>query len=434
MRLLRHLYIQVLIALAAAVVLGLLNPPLAVKMKPLGDAFIALLRMFLGPLVFVTVVHGLGGVRDIRRVGRLGTKSLVYFEVLSTLGIIVGAIVANVFRPGDGLHSVAESATSGAVAAATAGADRFTLVNFLFNIIPANPVDAFARGEILQILFISLLFGIALNLTTTEASVIRAGVAEAQKVVFKMLGFVMYVAPLGAFGAMAAAIGSFGALTLVFLMKLIAVYYASCLFFIVVVFGLVCRMTGVSIFNVLRLIKEEILLVFSCASGEVAFPLLLRKLSRAGVDEAVVGFVLPAGYSFNLDGSGIQMALSAVFIAQATDTPFSLSQQLALFAVMLFTSKGGTTVAGGAFVKLAATLESTRTLPLGGLGLLLGIDRFMATGSAVTNMIGNAVAVIAIGSWDNAFDRAQFHQALAETSTDDLGRHEATPVTAAPFP
>ena len=408
MRLLRQLYVQVLIALVAAMLLGLARPALAIKMKPLGDGFIALLRMLLGPIVFCTVVHGLGQIRDMRKLGRLATKSLIYFEAVSTLGIIIGALVGNVFKPGVGLHANFGNSSATNVAGVAPENGTITLVNFLLNIIPTTPVEAFARGDILQVLLISLLAGVALSLAVGKDSVILRGVGELQAMLFKMLSFIMYVAPLGAFGAMSAAIGSSGGAALVYLARLILIYYASCLFLIFGVFGIITRLAGISIFQVLSLIKEEILLVLSCASGDVAFPRLVEKLECAGCDETTVGFVLPAGYSFNLDGSGIQMALSAVFIAQLTDTPFPLVQQLALFAVMLFTSKGGTTVAGGAFIKLAATLQSTRALPLGGLGLLFGIDRFMATGSSVSNMIGNAVAVFAIARWDGAFDRQKF--------------------------
>lgn len=422
MRFLKPLYIQVLIALVLATVLGLTAPSIAIRFQPLGDGFIALLRMLLGPIVFCTVVHGLSQIQDMRKLGRLATKSLIYFETLSTLGIIIGAVAANLFHPGVGLHGKFDSQALGIPPAAA----KLTVANFLLGIIPLTPIDAFARGNILQVLFISLLFGVALSLTQKEGSVLVAGIAELQTILFKILNFIMYLAPLGAFGAMAAAVGRSGGTTLVYLGRLILLYYACCVFLVFIVFGSITMLAGFSLIEILSLIKEEILLVFSCASGDVAFPLLIEKLENAGCDEATVGFVLPAGYSFNLDGSGIQMALSAVFIAQATDTPFPLSQQLALFAVMLFTSKGGTTVAGGAFIKLAATLESMRTLPLGGLAPLLGIDRFMATGSSVTNMIGNAVAVLAIAKWDHAFDRAKYERFVES-------RKMNTPEQAAPL-
>jgi aerobic C4-dicarboxylate transport protein len=413
MRLFKQLYVQVLIGVAAAVVVGFAAPATAIRMKPFGDGFIALLKMLLGPIIFCTVVHGLANVQDLRKLGRLGTKSLVYFEVFSTLGIVVGAVVANVFHPGAGLHFKPDAGAVGVPAAIP----RFTLVSFLLGIIPLTPVDAFARGDILQELFVSLLVGVAASVTLKRDSLIVTAVGELQTVIFRILRFIMYLAPLGAFGALAPVVASSGGAALFYLGRLVIAYYASCLFFILVVFGAVTRWTGVSLFAVLSLIREEVLLVASCASGEVAFPGLVKKLEMAGCDEATVGFVLPAGYSFNLDGTGIQMALSAVFIAQVTDTPFPISQQLALFAVMLFTSKGGTTVAGGAFIKLAATLQSNGGLPLGGLGLLFGIDRFMATGSAVTNMIGNAVAVLAIAKWDDAFDRDKFYRCLAARSS-----------------
>jgi len=414
MRLLRQLYVQVLIAVAAAIILGLAAPSVAVRMKPIGDGFIALLRMLLGPIIFCSIVHGLAQVRDLRRLGRLATKAIIYFEAISTLGMVIGATTGNVFHPGVGLHVNADSGAVSGLGGVLATAPKFSVIAFILGIIPSTPVDAFAKGDILQVLLISLLVGVAVSATLKPDSVIVVGIGELQTIIFKILNTLMYLAPLGAFGALAAVVGSSGITTLAFLGRFILIYYASCIFLVFVVFGAISSLAGISLFQILSLIKEEILLVFSCASGEVAFPLLIEKLEMAGCDEATVGFLLPAGYSFNLDGSALQMALSAVFIAQATDTPFPLSQQIALFAVMLITAKGGTTVAGGAFIKLAATLQSTRALPLSGLGLLLGIDRFMATGSAVTNVIGNAVAVLAIAKWDNAFDKVKFQQCLAD--------------------
>jgi aerobic C4-dicarboxylate transport protein len=413
MRLLKQLYIQVLIGVAAAIVLGLAAPSVALRMKPLGDGFIALLKMLLGPIIFCSVVHGLAQMRDLRKLGRLATKAIIYFEAISTLGMIIGAVTANVFHPGVGLHVTAESNSATGLGGVLAAAPKFSVISFLLGIIPLTPVDAFARGDILQVLFISLLVGVAVSATLKRDSVIVVGIGELQTIIFKILNILMYLAPIGAFGALAAVVASSGVTTLVYLGRFILIYYAACLFLIFVVFAGITRLAGISLFQILSLIKEEMLLVFSTASGEVAFPLLIEKLELAGCDEATVGFLLPAGYSFNLDGSALQMAMSAVFIAQATDTPFPLSQQLALFAVMLLTAKGGTTVAGGAFIKLAATIQSTRALPISGLGLLFGIDRFMATGSAVTNVIGNAVAVLAIAKWDNAFDPVKFQKCLA---------------------
>jgi len=418
---LKRLYVQVLIGIAAGVALGIAAPGIAVKMKPLGDAFISLLKILLAPIIFLTVVHGLAGVRDIRKMGRLGIKALVYFEAVSTIGLLFGFVLTNVFKPGAGLHAAATSTVSGSLANATAAAGQFTVVNFLLSIIPDTIVDAFAKGQILQVLFISILVGVALTMTLKPDSVILAAVGEAQLVVFKMLTFIMRLAPIGAFGAMAAAVGANGTSTLIYLSRLVILFYAACIVFIVVGFGSIAAMARLSLWNILRIIKDEIVLVFGTASGEVAFPRLVTKLKQAGCAEAVVGFVLPAGYSFNLDATAIYMSLAVGFIAQATDTPFTLGQQIAVLGVLLLTSKGGTTVAGGAFVKLAATLQSVRMLPLSGLGLLFGVDRLMAIALAVTNMIGNTVAVFAIARWENALDDAMF---LAYANECGSGRSE----------
>jgi aerobic C4-dicarboxylate transport protein len=415
-RLYGQLYIQVLIGIVAGIALGIAAPRAAVQMKPLGDGFIALLRILLAPIIFCTVVHGLANIRDMRKLGRLGTKAIVYFEVVSTLGLATGFALANLFKPGAGLHAgiLAENpALSAGIANASAAASRITVVNFLLGIIPTTIVDAFAKGEILQVLFVSLLFGVALSLSLPLDSILLTGIAEAQRVLFRMLGFIMRLAPVGAFGAMAAAVGANGGGTLLYLARVVILMYSGCLVFVLVVFGFVCFVAGISIFQVLRMIKDEIFIVFGTASSEVVFPRLVQKLEEAGCDEAVVGFVLPAGYSFNLDGTAMYLALAVGFIAQATDTPLSLGQQLAVLGVLMFTSKGGTTIAGSAYVKLAATLQSVRVLPLSGLGLMLGVDRLMSTALAVTNMIGNSVAVFALARWEDAFNRAKFDAYLA---------------------
>ncbi len=414
MRLLRQLYIQVLLALALAVVVGIAAPEAAVEMKPLGDAFIALLRMLLAPIIFCSVVLGLTHVRDMGQLGRLSLKALLYFEVMSTVGMLLGFIAVNVFQPGAGLH--ATNLTLGSnVTSLTAAASHFTAVGFFLSIIPNTLVGAFASGEILQVLFISILTGAALSVGGVRGdSTILKVIAEGQHILFRVLGYVMRLAPIGAFGALAAAIGAFGAATLLYLFKVVLLFWASSLVFVLVVLAAVCALVGLSIFKLLRLIREELLLVLGTASGEVALPRLMLKLEEAGCDGAVVGFVLPGGYSFNLDGTGIYMAIAVGFIAQATDTPFSLGQQVGVLAVLLLTSKGGTTVAGGAFIKLAATLQTVRTLPLSGLGLLFGIDRLMATCTALTNVVGNVVAVFVIAVSERGFDRAKFDAYLAD--------------------
>lgn len=416
MRQLKKLHVQVLIALILAVVVGIVAPATAVQMKPLGDAFIGLLRMLLAPIVFCTVVHGLSHAQDMRRLGRLGAKTLIYFEVVSTVGLFVGLLLVNVFEPGVGLHAT-HIASTAKVAQFAESAAHMTVTDFLLGLVPTTLVGAFAAGNILQVLLIAILAGIALNIAVGRESILLRGIGEGQRVLFTILGFIMRLAPLGAFGAMASAVGSYGGATILYLMKLVVLYWAGSVAFIVIVLGGILASCGVSIFSVLRMIREELLLVFGTASGEVAFPRLVQKLQQAGCDEMVVGFVLPAGYSFNLDGTGIYMAMSVGFIAQATDTPFSLAQQIALLGVLMLTSKGGTTVAGGAFIKLAATMESVRALPLNGLGLLFGIDRLMATCTALTNMIGNTVAVLAIAKWEGAFDADRF-RAYVKTQND----------------
>jgi aerobic C4-dicarboxylate transport protein len=421
MRQLKKLHVQVLIALILAVIVGIFAPATAVKMKPLGDAFIGLLRMLLAPIVFCTVVHGLSHAQDMRSLGRLGAKTLIYFEVVSTLGLFVGLVLVNVFEPGVGLHAT-HIASTAKVAQFAESAAHMTVADFLLGIVPSTLVGAFAMGNILQVLLIAILAGIALNIAVGKDSILLRGIGEGQRVLFTILGFIMRLAPLGAFGAMASAVGSYGGATLLYLMKLVALYWAGSIVFIVIVLGGIMASCGLSIFSVLKMIREELLLVFGTASGEVAFPRLVQKLQQAGCDEMVVGFVLPAGYSFNLDGTGIYMAMSVGFIAQATDTPFSIAQQIALLGVLMLTSKGGTTVAGGAFIKLAATMESVRALPLSGLGLLFGIDRLMATCTALTNMIGNTVAVLAIARWERAFDGDKFRAYIkAQNSSRDAG-------------
>jgi aerobic C4-dicarboxylate transport protein len=364
--------------------------------------------MLLAPIIFCSVVHGIASVRDISRLGRLGIKALIYFEVVSTIGLVVGWAVVTLAQPGVGLHIAGPAPAESAVTSAAEAAGAFTVSNFLLSIIPRTLLGALVSGEILQVLFISILVGIALSVSVGRDSLILRGIEEAQTIVFRILGFIMRLAPLGAFGAMAAAVAANGGVTLVGLLKFVALYYATCILFVVVVFGAICRMAGLSLLAVLSMIREEIALVFGTASGEVAFPRLVQKLGQAGCDEAVVGFALPAGYSFNLDGTAIYLAMAAGFIAQATDTPFPPSDQLVVLGVLLLTSKGGTAVAGGAFVKLAATLQSVKVLPLTGLPLLFSVDRIMAIAIALTNIVGNTVAVLVLARWEGAFDRKAF--------------------------
>lgn len=430
MKLLRQLYIQVLLGIAAGIGLGIVAPGTAAGLKPLGDGFIALLRLLLAPIIFCTVVHGLAGIRDMRKLGRLGAKALLYFEIVSTIGILWGFAAVDIFQPGVGLTApglVAGSAKS--IADATAAAGQLTVTSFLLGIIPTTVVDAFARGAILQVLFISLLFGVAISMTAKEGSLILRGIAETQTVLFRALSYIMKLAPLGAFGAIAAAVGVNGAGTLAYLVKLVVLFWAACAAFVFTILAGVSAMAGISIFKVLRMIKDEIMLVFGTSSGEVVFPRLVEKLEQAGCDEAVVGFVLPAGYSFNLDATGMYLAVGAGFIAQATGVPMALHDQLTLLAVIMLTSKGGTTVAGASFVKLTATVQTVHTLPMSGLGLLLGIDRLMSTPLAVVNMIGNTVATLAIARWENALDLQQFERYIARAGYESTAAEHAEVAT-----
>ncbi|MET3826970.1 aerobic C4-dicarboxylate transport protein [Sphingomonas sp. PvP055] len=426
MKHLKELHVQVLIALVAAVVLGIVAPQWAVAFRPLGQAFIALLKMMLAPIIFLTLVHGLTHVSDMRALGRMGIKSLVYFEVVSTLAMVVGLVAVNLLQPGVGLHATNLVEPDAAVAAG-----KVNVTDFFLHIIPNTLVGAFATGDILQVLLVSILAGVAINRVCGPNSLTVRGIEEAQAVLFKMLGFLMKLAPLGAFGAMAAAVGSYGGATLLYLLKLIGVYYLASFVFVFVVFWTISWSIGLPFLAVLRLISDEMLLVFGTASGEVAFPRLLEKLKRSGCDDVVVGFVLPAGYSFNLDGTSIYMAVAIGFIAQATDTAFSLWQQIGLLAILALTSKGGTTVAGGAFIKLAATLQSVRSLPLGGLGLLFGIDRIMATATALTNIVGNTIAVFFIARWEGGFDPDAFARETGQQPGRSWVRGPAVPIARA---
>ncbi len=420
----KKLHIQVLLAILLAIVFGLLAPKQAVQMKPLGVGFIALLKMMLGPIIFCTVVHGVGHIKDYRKLGRLGIKTLVYFEVVSTLAMLVGWATVTLVQPGTGLHAHDLTESGGAAAVIKAGTTGdFSFTHFLLSIIPRTLLSAFTSGDILPVLFVSLLVGFALSAVSKPDWAAFRLLEEAQAIVFKILGFIMRLSPIGAFGAMAAAVGGYGGTTLLYLLRYILTYYGATLIFIFVILGIVSGMAGLSILRILSLIKEEAILAMGTGASEVAFPRLVTKLKQAGCDEVAVGFILPAGYSFNIDGACIYMACGLGFISQATDTPLSWSQQLALLAVMFLTSKGGAGATGGALVKLTASLQSTRVLPMGGVGLLFGIDRVLGVATSTTNVIGNTVATLVVSRWEGLFDRRQFDAMLHErtqTAKPDL--------------
>jgi aerobic C4-dicarboxylate transport protein len=408
----RVLYVQVLIAIALGVAVGAVFPETGASLKPLGDAFIKLVRMIIAPVIFCTVVTGIAGMTNLKMVGSVGLKALVYFLSFSTLALIIGLTVANVVQPGHGLHIDPATLDPGAATAYQAMAAQQGMVDFLLHIIPDTAFSAFASGEILQVLLFSVLFGFGLALTGERGKTVYEFIRQVSGAVFGVVHIIMKAAPLGALGAMAFTIGKYGLGSLGNLAALVGTFYLTSLIFVVGVLGLVARAAGFSILKLIRYIKAELLLVLGTSSSESALPLLMEKLERAGVSRPVVGLVVPTGYSFNLDGTNIYMTMAALFIAQATDTPLSLGDQILLLSVAMVSSKGAAGVTGSGFVTLAATLSVVPSVPVAGMALILGVDRFMSECRALTNFIGNAVATIVIGRWEGAVDREQLSSAL----------------------
>ena len=422
MKYLRHLYVQVLIAVVLGSVVGHFYPTFGTALQPLGEAFIKAVKMLIGPIIFTTIVIGIGGMRDLRKVGRVGLKALIYFEILTTLALLIGLLVVNWVQPGAGIHASAVDLTAGASGAATsnyaAAGQKLTTVGFLLNIIPATFVGAFTSGEILQVLLIAILCGVAAAQLGEKAETALHLLEVLFKILMRVVGIIMLFAPLAAFGAMAFTVGKYGLDSLASLAKLLLSVYLTMGAFIIFVLGAVMRLVGLSLWRYLRYIREEILLVIGTSSSEPALPGMLAKLERLGCARPVVGLVLPTGYSFNLDGTCIYLTMAAIFIAQATDTPLTIMQQLGIVGILLLTSKGAAAVTGGGFVTLSATLASTHTVPVSGLSLIIGIDRFMSEARAVTNLIGNGVAVIAVAAWEGELDHARAKRVLAgETET-----------------
>jgi len=406
----RSLYVQVLAGIALGVLVGVIWPEQGAAMRPLGDGFIKLIRMLIAPIIFTTIVVGIADMGNMRDVGRIGLRAFIYFEVVTTLALAIGLVVVNVLQPGAGIRMTASPADLQAAASygAQAGQTHNT-VAFLLNIIPTAMVDAFARGDILQVLLVSTLMGVALlGLGPRVEGLVRI-LEQLSQALFAMVGLIMRLAPIGAFGAMAFTVGRYGIGSLLSLGKLMAGVYITCAVFIVVVLGLILRMSGLSLGRFLRYIGEEILLVLGTSSSESALPRLMVKLERLGCSKPVVGLVVPAGYSFNLDGTAIYMTMAAVFIAQASGVHLSAWQQVSVLAILMLTSKGAAGVTGSGFITLAATISAIPEIPPGALALLVGVDRFMSEARAITNLIGNAVATVAIARWDGALDldRAQ---------------------------
>lgn len=407
-----HLYFQVIVGILLGVAVGYLSPAKGAALRPLGDGFIKLIRMMIAPIIFTTVVVGIARMGDMKSVGRIGIRALVYFEIVSTIALVIGLVIINVLKPGVGINADPATLDAQAVAAYTSNARHLSTVDFLLNIIPTTIVDAFAKGEILQVLLFSVLFGVALLHIGEKSRHLVAFFEECSHALFGVVGMIMRVAPIGAFGAMAFTIGQYGIGTLFSLGKLMACFYATCLLFIVVVLGGIAAWTGFSLFKFIRYIKEEILIALGTSSSEPVLPRMMAKLEHLGCSKSLVGLVIPTGYSFNLDGTSIYMTMAAIFIAQATNTHLTLSQQVGILAVLLLTSKGAAAVTGGGFVTLAATLSAIPTIPVAGLALIVGIDRFMSEARTITNLIGNGVGTLAVARWDRALDRKRMTRIL----------------------
>jgi aerobic C4-dicarboxylate transport protein len=415
----RHLYVQVLFAIVAGVVLGHFWPTTGEVLKPLGDGFIKLVKMVIAPVIFLTVVTGIAGMRELAAVGRVAGKAFAYFLFFSTLALIVGLIVANVVQPGAGMNVDPRTLDASAIADYAHKAQESTLTGFLMSVIPTTMVSALTDGSILQTLFVAILFGVSLSLVGKPAEPIFELLERLTLVVFRLVGILMKAAPIGAFGAMAFTIGKYGVGTLVNLGALVATFYLTSLIFVLGVLGTVAWLHGFSIFKLIAYLKAELLLVLGTSSSEAALPSLIGKLERAGCDKGVVGLVVPTGYSFNLDGTNIYMTLAALFIAQATGIELSWGQQAALLGVAMLSSKGAAGVTGAGFITLAATLSIVPSVPVAGMALILGVDRFMSECRSLTNFIGNAVATIVVARWEGKLDRTRLDEVLNHRAASD---------------
>ena len=427
---LRSLFGQVVIALILGIIAGGLAPGFAQSLKPLGDAFIKLVTMLIAPIVFCVVVHGIIGAGDIKKVGRVGVKAVIYFEVLTTLALLIGIALAYILRPGVGMNIDPRALDASALSTYTAhvGEVKGGAVAFLMRIIPSTIVGAFANGDVLQVLLFAILFGAAMLVLGKDAKPVGELIERLSRILFQIMFFIVRLAPLGVFGAIAFTVGRYGIGSLAQLGMLVLVFYVSCIVFVLVILGFVMRLVGLSIIKFLAYIREELLIVLGTASSDVVLPQLMRKLERLGVGDSTVGLVIPMGYSFNLDGFSIYLTLAAIFIAQATNTPLSFEHLLAILGVSLLTSKGAHGIPGSAIVILAATLTAIPDLPVVGLVLVLAVDWFMGMGRALTNMIGNAVATVVIGAWEGDLNREQARRVL--DGEVGFALEEATPEAA----
>ncbi len=414
------LYVQVLFAIACGVMLGYFEPKLGVDLKPLGDGFIKLVKMIIAPVIFCTVVHGIAGMEDMKKVGRVGGKALLYFEIVSTFALVIGLVVANTLKPGAGFNADLSTLDTKAIEGYAAKAHAQSTVEFILNIIPNTFMDAFAKGDILQVLLLAILFGFSLSAMGEKGKPVFHFVEQVSHVLFGIVNSVMKLAPLGAFGAMAFTIGKYGVGSLVPMAKLMGSFYLTCILFIIVVLGGIARYTGFSIFKFIKYIRDELMIVLGTSSSESALPKLMLKLEKMGCSRSVVGLVVPTGYSFNLDGTNIYMTMAALFIAQATNTELTMTQELTIIGVAMLTSKGASGITGAGFITLASTLAVVPTIPIAGMALILGIDRFMSEARALTNIIGNAVATVVISRSENELDMEKMELALNDQLPDEV--------------
>ncbi len=420
----RSLYFQVLCAIVIGVLVGHFYPHTGEAMKPLGDGFIKLIKMIIAPIIFCTVVIGIAGMEDMKKVGKTGGLALLYFEVVSTIALIIGLITINLIQPGVGMNVDPTLLDTKSIAAYTKPGALTSTTDFLLNIIPNTVVDAFAKGEILQVLMFAVLFGFALHKFGGRGTLVFDVIERISHVLFAIVGYIMKVAPIGAFGAMAFTIGKFGVGSLLSLGKLMGTFYLTCFLFVFIVLGAIAWYHGFSIFKFVRYIKEELLIVLGTSSSESVLPRMMAKMENLGVNKSTVGLVIPAGYSFNLDGTSIYLTMAAVFIAQATNTPMTLLQEITLLAVLVLTSKGASGVTGSGFIVLAATLSAVGHVPVEGLALILGIDRFMSEARALTNLVGNGVATVVVGKWCGELDTARMTRVLDNESTVEADEPE----------
>ena len=421
---LKSLYVQVLIAVTIGILIGHFYPATGETMKPLGDGFIKLIKMIIAPIIFCTVVSGIAGMESMKTVGKTGGYALMYFEVVSSIALIIGLITVNVIAPGAGMNIDASTIDTKSIQAYTDPSKMQGTVDFLLNIIPNTIVDAFAKGEILQVLLIAILFGFALHRLGAKGRMVFDLIDKVSHVFFGIVGMIMRLAPIGAFGAMAFTIGKYGLGSLLSLGKLMGTFYLTCLLFVFVVLGTISMFHGFSVWKLIKYIKEELLIVLGTSSSESVLPRMLAKMENLGVKKSVVGLVIPAGYSFNLDGTSIYLTMAAVFVAQATNTPLDLGHQITLLLVLLLTSKGAAGATGSGFIVLAATLGAVGHVPVAGLALILGIDRFMSEARALTNLVGNAVATIVVGKWCDSVNDAKLQAHLNNETYIDANEPE----------